>query len=177
MFRTRYLYILLLSFLSSCAAFFQSKKNAQKELVETSTNIPTVRLDTVDIKPTTPTPEVYQASATKQTDIIHTKLEVSFDWTKQYLFGKATITARPYFYPQSTLVLDARGMEIKEVDLLSTKKDIAVTQKKVKKTIKYDTTVTESTVKSQLKYTYKDDVLTISLDKEYKHNEQYKVFF
>ena len=55
----------------------------------------------------------YRFTATRNIDIIHTILEVSFDWEKQYLFGKATLTLKPYFYPQKEITLDAKGFEIK----------------------------------------------------------------
>ena len=41
--------------------------------------------------------KVFHAAETIFTDLIHTKLEVSFDWNKSYLLGKATITAKPPF--------------------------------------------------------------------------------
>ena len=92
----------------SCNIFKKSKETSQK--------LPVINLDTIEKVAKAPQPRIYQASATRLTDIIHTKLDVSFDFTKQYMYGKATITAKPYFYPTSTLMLDARGMEIKEVD-------------------------------------------------------------
>src|SRR5690606_21401955 len=36
---------------------------------------------------------------------------------KSYLYGKATISLKPHFYPQDTLVLDAKGMEIHSVKM------------------------------------------------------------
>lgn len=140
-----YLLAVTIVFISSCGLFKEKSKNN----TETWNG---VALDTVKISPKTPQPEIYQASATRVNDIIHTKLDVSFDWTKQYLYGKATITARPYFYPVKTLVLDARGMEIKEVALIVNKN------------------------KTALNYKYENDVITITLDKEYKAIETYTVF-
>src|SRR5690606_16145520 len=56
--------------------------------------------------------EIYRASNPRSNDIIHTKLEVNFDWQKSRMNGKATIQLKPYFYPTQMLYLDARGMEI-----------------------------------------------------------------
>ena len=56
--------------------------------------------------------ENYRASATIINQLIHTELHVSFDYAKQYLFGKATITLKPYFCPTDSLTLDAKGMDI-----------------------------------------------------------------
>ena len=47
----------------------------------------------------------------------HTDLKVSFDFENQTLNGDAIITLRPYFYPQDTLILDAKGMDILHVEL------------------------------------------------------------
>lgn len=62
--------------------------------------------------------KLYRASATKVNDLVHTKLEVRFDWAKAWMYGKATITLKPHFYPTSQLVLDARGFDIREVSMV-----------------------------------------------------------
>jgi aminopeptidase N len=59
----------------------------------------------------------YRSSRTRYMDLIHTKLEVSFDWEHQYLNGIATLDLTPYFFPQSDLVLDAKGMDIHSVHI------------------------------------------------------------
>jgi aminopeptidase N len=67
----------------------------------------------------TSTPKTYCASATRSCDIIHTKLELSFNWDKQHVFGKAYITLKPYFYPIKEVLLDAQGFDIHALSLLS----------------------------------------------------------
>jgi len=57
----------------------------------------------------------YQASKTKSFDLLHTKLEVNFDWEKQHLNGNAELTLTPYFYETSKVDIDAKGMAIKRV--------------------------------------------------------------
>ncbi len=136
--------IVLALLVASCNVFKRSET--------ASSNLPVINLDTVIATAKISEVPVYQASATRLNDIIHTKLDVSFDWTKQYMYGKATITAKPYFYPTSTLELDARGMEIKEVSLIA------------------------DAVKKPLTYKYENDIIKIQLDKEYKNTEQYIVF-
>lgn len=111
-----------------------------------------VNLDTLVATPKEPVLPVYNASATRLNDLLHTKLEVSFDWNKEYLYGKATISVKPYFYPTAVLELDARGMEIKQVALV------------------------DGNEKKELKYVYADDVLKIQLDKTYTQKEEYTVF-
>ena len=61
----------------------------------------------------------YNPSRTLKNDLLHTKLEVSFDWANQYVNGIATLTFKPYFYPQNSLELDAKGMDILSITLLN----------------------------------------------------------
>src|SRR5450432_3175861 len=60
----------------------------------------------------------YRATADKINDLVHTKLDVKFDYDKSYLYGKAWITLHPHFYPADSLLLDAKGMELKEVSII-----------------------------------------------------------
>lgn len=94
----------------------------------------------------------YRAEATKINDIVNTKLEVRFDYDKSYMYGKEWLTLHPHFYPTDSLSLDAQGMDINEVALMSTGKKIPLT------------------------YTYTDNVLRIRLNKMYKGGENYTVF-
>jgi len=96
--------------------------------------------------------KVYRATHTKVTELKHTKLKVNFDYQKEQMNGEEWLTASPYFYASNTLTLDAKGMLIHEVALESNGK------------------------KSPLKYDYKDDVLTITLDKTYQKNQDYTVY-
>ena len=93
----------------------------------------------------------FHPAPTRIIDILHTKLEVNFDWEKQYLNGKATITFKPYFYPTKEITLDAKSFDVKEVSLLS------------------------NPVKT-LPFTYNKTQLTITLDKEYTRNDTLKIF-
>ena len=90
---------------------------------------------------------VYREAETILTDLIHTRLEVEFDWEKSQMKGLAQITAKPHFYPSSTLILDAKGMIINSVGL----------------------------GKSPLEFTYADDILTINLGREFTRNDPYTV--
>jgi len=131
----------------SQTGFAQKKKKGAEETI-------IVKTDTVyvDKKPELPTPKLYQATNTKSNDITHTKLEVKFDWQNQWLFGKATLDIKPYFYSVKKLYLNARGMDIYKVQLVSAKGN------------------------SDLKYVYENDSLKIDLDKEYTRNDKYTVF-
>lgn len=96
--------------------------------------------------------KIYRATPTKINDLIHTKLEVSFDFTKSWMYGKAWITLKPHFYPTDSLNLDAKRMEIKELSVVKAGKRIP------------------------LKYSYDSLNLYITLDKKYKSGETYTVF-
>jgi aminopeptidase N len=95
---------------------------------------------------------VYRASATKQSDLVHTKLDVRFDYTQAYLYGKAWITLQPHFYATDSLNLDAKGMNINAVSLSKNGRN------------------------TPLKYTYDSLQLHIQLDKSYTPNEQYTIY-
>ena len=90
---------------------------------------------------------VYHPSETILTDLIHTKLQVSFDWPKSRMNGLATITAKPHFYAADNLILDAKGMEINSVSIGS----------------------------KLLNYTYENDMLDIDLGKTFTRDEKYTV--
>ncbi len=62
--------------------------------------------------------EPYRGSRTLLNDLLHTKLEVSFDAEQHQLHGKATLEFKPYFYPQNQLILDAKGFDIHDIQLL-----------------------------------------------------------
>lgn len=94
---------------------------------------------------------VYQASAKRVNDLLHTKLEVAFDWKKQYLMGKATLNLKPYFYPTNTLELDAQNFVINSVKLTNEKG-------------------------TPLKYAYDGIKIVITLDKTYQKETEYAVF-
>ena len=85
--------VLAALFINSCTVFKKSHDSG---------NLPVLNLDTVITKAAPPEQLNYQASFTRVNDIIHTKVDVSFDWSKQYMYGKATITVKPYFYSVSS---------------------------------------------------------------------------
>lgn len=96
--------------------------------------------------------EVYRATATKSTELKHTKLKVNFDYAKEQMNGEEWLTTSPYFYPSDSLVLDAKGMLIHEVAL------------------------DRNGAKSPLKFDYKNEKLKINLDKTYNRNQDYTVY-
>lgn len=96
--------------------------------------------------------KIYRESPEMINDLVHTKLDVSFDYDKAYMYGKAWITLKPHFYPTDSLTLDAKGMDIHKVALV------------------------KGTTLQPLKYEYDGWELKIKLGKTYKGGEKYTVF-
>ncbi len=96
---------------------------------------------------------IYRETAEKQSDLVHTKLDVKFDYTKKHLLGKAWITLKPHFYPTDSVRLDAKGMDIKKVSLVKAAKMVDVS---------YNYTNAKN--------------LVVKLDRTYKNNESYTLY-
>ena len=92
-------------------------------------------------------PTEYRATETVHTDLIHTKLEVNFNWDESQMNGKATITAKPHFYPSDSIVLDAKGMDILKVQMAG----------------------------KDLTYIYAEDFLRIKLGQTYTRADKYTI--
>jgi len=95
---------------------------------------------------------VYRSTAEKINDLVHTKLDAKFDFSKSYMYGKVWITLKPHFYPTDSLSLDAKGMDIHKVAIV------------------------RGGSESPLKYQYDGWILDIKLDRTYKGGENYTVF-
>ena len=95
----------------------------------------------------------YNPSYTRRNDLLHTKLDVRFDWDKQHVIGKATLRLKPVFYATDSLELDAKGFDVKKVVLVS-----------------------KDGKETPLTYSYPDNMqLRIKLDKSYTRTEEYTV--
>lgn len=90
---------------------------------------------------------------TRINNLVHTKLDVRFDYEKTSLSGKAWITLTPHFNPTAALTLDAKGMDILQVSMV-----------KPDKTLK------------TLVYSYDRKQLYIKLPRTYKKGENYTVY-
>jgi aminopeptidase N len=99
-----------------------------------------------------PIDQQYRATPTKINNLVHTKLDVRFDYNNQFLNGKEWITLQPHFYPTDSLRLDAKGMDIKQVSLVNGQQLVP------------------------LKYSYDNNSLLIKLDRNYLGNEKYTVY-
>lgn len=102
--------------------------------------------------PDTSWKKIYRESAPMINDLVHTKLDIRFDYSKSYANGKVWITLKPHFYTTDSLTLDAKGMDIHSVAIVQGNKNKA------------------------LKYDYDGNYLRITLDKLYKGGEKYTVY-
>lgn len=150
----------ILAFTFAFFACDTSKKTKTTEVVNTTIDedIPNVelgempvtatRLDTIALPDDLEIP-LYRATATRAFDLIHTKLDLRFDWQKERVNGKAVLTLKPYFYASDELVLDAKNFDIQSIVL--------------------------DGKNTALKYEYNNEQITIHLDKKYNKTEEFKV--
>lgn len=96
--------------------------------------------------------KIYRAEAERINNLVHTKLDLKFDYEKQHANGEAWITLKPHFYPTQKVTLDAKAMLIHEVALVN------------------------GTAKQKLTFDYNEDQLSINLDKIYKNNQEYTIY-
>jgi len=95
----------------------------------------------------------YRGSAIKLNDIVHTKLDVAFDFEKAHMYGKEWLTLKPTCYSTDSVILDAKGMDIKTVALIN------------------------GALRIPLKYTYDSLQIHINLNKTYSSKETYTLYF
>jgi aminopeptidase N len=96
---------------------------------------------------------IYRETAAITNNLVHTKLEVKFDFDKSWMYGKEWLTLQPHFYATDSVRLDAKGMDIKEVALVT------------------------GAQKKPLQYKYDGHQLNIKLDKSYAGGEKYTLYF
>lgn len=124
--------------------------NKEASSASTSSNKTTTETQT-DVPVWAPKKHAFNPSHTRLHDLLHTTLRVSFDWQKQYLHGVAELTLKPYFYPQNTLVLDAKGFDVHHVYLM------------------------KGNDGTPLKFAYDGMKLAINLGRNYSRDEKYTV--
>jgi aminopeptidase N len=93
----------------------------------------------------------YRASRTRDFDLLHTALDLSFDYEKEWVNGEAILTLKPYFFSQNELVLDAKDFDILAFSLL------------------------EDTGERELNYRYNTKEVTAFLPKSFSANDTLKV--
>ena len=55
--------------------------------------------------------ERYNPAFKRTVDLIHTKLDLKFDWENQHVLGLAELKLKPMFYDLESVTLDAKGIE------------------------------------------------------------------
>jgi len=63
-------------------------------------------------------PAAYHPTERQINDLVHTRLDVKFDYEKRYLIGREWVTLKPHGVSTDSLRLDAKGMDIKAVELV-----------------------------------------------------------
>jgi len=106
------LLLALVLFLWSCKS-----NSPNSDAVQIADPLETYRIGSVDEEPDDLM--AYQASPTRKWDLLHTQLEVGFNWEDQTMSGVARLDLTPVFYAMDTIWLDARGFEINSIKILS----------------------------------------------------------
>ncbi|MFN8322103.1 MAG: M1 family metallopeptidase [Chitinophagales bacterium] len=136
--------------LPACLLLLAASCSTTKK-ASTDSNSVSVDLDTIEVIASRENP--YRASAAKDFDLVHTKLEVGFDYAHQYLNGKATITLKPHFYAQYALKLDAKQFDLHEVSV-----------------------ILKDNTHKPLEYSYDSVELKIQLDRKYEAGALLKIY-
>lgn len=139
------IFLILIFFVLGCSTTKNLGSNNEQSQIKSKEEIP------LEVRP------VYRASETILTDLIHTKLQVNFNWKKSEVNGSATIKAKPYFFSSDSLILDAKGMEIHTVQLNNQSLNFKYTDKAFLR-IKLDTVYTKKdTFEVTISYTAKPE--------------------
>ena len=94
----------------------------------------------------------YNAAAPRVHDLLHTRLDLSFDWEQEMVIGEAMLRLTPIFRPSDKVLLDAKNFTINSI------------------------TDGEG---QELTYEYTGDKqrITVLLPREYKRGEEYELLF
>ncbi|MEZ4984068.1 MAG: hypothetical protein R2795_03360 [Saprospiraceae bacterium] len=113
-------FLFVLAMVGVLAACDTTKQVAQVPVVEVEERL----LDTLYVTAPEITQEeefyalpAYNPSAQQDNDLLHTRLEIAFDWDKEQVIGTAQLDVRPYFYPVNQLTLDAKSFTFSQVTL------------------------------------------------------------
>ena len=113
--------ILKYFFALSIASFFFVGCKTNSKFITTAQLVENRVLDTLSVtasKLSTFKRPNYNPAATRTNDLLHTKLDISFDWENQYLNGEATLDLKPLFYPTNQVRLDAKGFDIHKIAMI-----------------------------------------------------------
>ena len=91
----------------------------------------------------------YNSSPLRSNDLLHTKLDLRFNWEEEEVIGTATLDFKPFFYDTDQLILDAKDFEFRKVAFADSNED--------------------------LEYEYDGQVLTIDLGKTFTKKDKYTI--
>jgi len=135
-------FIVLFVLVASCTSLKETT-NAEEPIEEDIVLLPEIEV--------VPVIKEYKPSEIKVNDLLHTRLDVRFDWDNQYLLGKAELEFKPYFYPTNRVILDAKGFDLHTVKLITDSGYV------------------------DLNYSYDSLFIDIELDRKYSRFEKYKI--
>ncbi|MDI1355355.1 MAG: M1 family metallopeptidase [bacterium] len=162
-----HLFILSIIFFGACHHIKKTETTTSK------TEEPAIQLDTLDVVANKKQERViYQGSTTRANDILHTKLEVDFDWKACRMNGKATLRVKPYFFPVNWLYLNARGMEIKKVEVFEV---TTMVETKSKTGIATNSSVEVLSYLPKAAFVYENDSIKINFGQTFADTEVYVV--
>lgn len=142
--------LVLVFFISACK---HTQKSGGKGISSDDLKIEeTDRVDEQRVPVWAPKDFGYKPSKTITNDLIHTKIDIRFDWEKQYAISKVNLTLRPYFAATDSLTLDAKGFTINRIAIV------------------------QGGNLKDLKYSYDSLQIKIQLDRSYTRNENYEIF-
>ncbi len=92
----------------------------------------------------------YRATPERRHDLLHTRLELRFNWENETVKGRATLNLSPYFYSSNELTLDAKGFTFHQVSMVGSEEPLT--------------------------YKYDGQRIGIQLDKTYRRGETYSLY-
>jgi len=156
--RYHWLILLVLGWsLLACSSTKNASTEQEPEPVEMEfRNLDTLVVSAPKEKPSPATEEEsyslapYSGSHTLRNDLLHTRLDLRFDWENEKVLGEATLKFKPFFYPVDQVTLDAKDFEFHKVRLEGRDQDLS--------------------------FDYDGKQLFIQLDRTYQQDETYTLF-
>ena len=102
-----------------CLLAFTACKINKKPKYVAELSIEKIILDEVIVSPDKKRISLnYQLDEKSNIDLLHTRLEISFDYKRQWVYGMATLTIKPSPNSLNSISLDARGFTVNRVALV-----------------------------------------------------------
>lgn len=122
----------------------------ERQLDTLVVSAPAVSPDEPEMQSKTYELATYNPSQKRTFDLLHTRLDLRFDWEKEQVIGKAQLELQPLFYASNTLTLDAKGFTFNAITLNG-------------QALKYDYDDRQVSIELPREYT-KAETITIDID-------------